>query len=161
MLNINDPTDNVLVSNIPSYIRANREAINALTGGSIDLHLTTLNILVSTTTLAVNSDLSPNTFEYAMISAESPEIIDTIINGAEGQMKILAFMDDNLSFTDGDSSGGKLLLNQLPAYSTYNFKAGDILALINIGGSGDGCAQGYWRELWRAENVAYNGKFVQ
>lgn len=147
-LDVNQPTDQVLNSELPSYIRENREEINSISAGEANAS-TNLTIAGGTTTLVVGeaNDLDPADFETVIVTGSGVAGITAITGGMDGQVKIFIFQDSNISFVDGVKSGGQMYLNHIPALSSFNAADGDILALRNIGGNGT--VHGYWKELWR------------
>jgi hypothetical protein len=144
---VNQPTDQVIVSELPSYIRDDRVAINAVSGGG-NVGTTILAIAGGTTQLVVGTDLGLFGYEVVEITGLAAVTLTKILGGVNGQVKVFIFGDTNLKLTDGPRSGGQLFLNQLPAFSDYSSAIGDVVALVNIGGNG-GSLTGYWKELWR------------
>lgn len=151
-LNVNQPTDQVLVAELPPYIRANRVAINAFVSGDADIATTDLTIVGGTTALVVGTDLSSIPLEVVLLTASGPATLAQIRGGLEGQIKIFVFQDNNTTLTDGVKSLGQLYLNHLPALSDFVAQQDDVLALINIDGDG-ASTYGYWKELWRQVSV--------
>lgn len=147
-LDVNQPTDQVLVSEIAKYIKEDREEINSISAGEANAS-TNLTIAGGITTLVVGAsdDLDPANFETIVVTGTGVAGITSITGGMNGQVKIFIFQDSNVSFVDGVKSGGQMYLNHLPALSSFNAANGDILALRNIGGNGT--VHGYWKELWR------------
>jgi len=145
------PTDQELVSVLPSYIRANRTAIN-LFADAADFDSTTLIITAGDTALTVGTDLSSAKIEIVRISCAGAAAISKIRGGIEGNIKIFIFGSNTIDFVDGVKSDGKLYLNQLPVLSSFDAQQDDVLALINIDGDGAG-TYGYWKELWRQLSV--------
>ncbi len=141
-LNASEPSDTRMISEIPSYVRESRAAINFL-----DNVYNSLSIPAATTSLSVGSDLASVTDEYLKVSALGAVAISTIIIGTAGQVKTFIFQDTNISLVDGTKDSGKLFLNQT-ALSTWNPAINDILSIINIGGDGS-TNYGYWIELYR------------
>lgn len=151
-LNVNQPTDQALVSSLPEYIRESRVAINLLESGVTDVVNTTLSLTAGATSLTVGIDLSSALVETVLISALGACTIFNIIGGTEGQIKIFIFQDNDITLTDGLKSDGALYLNQLPALSNFSAQQDDIIALLNIDGDGSS-TYGYWKELWRQISV--------
>uniref|UniRef100_A0A6H1ZL63 Uncharacterized protein n=1 Tax=viral metagenome TaxID=1070528 RepID=A0A6H1ZL63_9ZZZZ len=153
-LDATKPTDEELVSVLPSYIRANRAAINVIEsvlGGDV-VTPTTLLCPAGITYLSVGVDLSASEIEVVRISASAAITINQIRLGTNGQIKILIFQDSNISLMDGTKLTGQFYLNQLPVGSNFAASVDDVLALINIGG--DGISEyGWWKELWRTISV--------
>jgi hypothetical protein len=141
------PTDVELVSALPAYIREARAAINALSSGS-GVGVTELTSPAGTTSLTVGTDVGRYGFEIVVIDAAAAINISSIVGGAQGQVKVFVFQDNNISVVDGLALNGAIYLNQLPALSSFAAQANDVLALVNIGGDGS-AVQGYWKELWR------------
>lgn len=151
-LNVNQPTDQVLVAELPAYIRANRIAINAFVAGDADIVTTDLTIVGGTTALVVGTDLSSVALEVVLLAASGPATLTQIRGGSEGQIKIFIFQNNNTTLTDGVKSLGQLYLNQLPVLTNFVAQQDDVLALANIDGDGS-TVYGYWKELWRQISV--------
>jgi hypothetical protein len=151
-LDVNSPTDQVLVSEIPAYIRANRVAINNIESESSNITTTEVSISAGDTALVVGTDLSALKLEIALLSGIGASTIEYIRGGVEGQIKIFIFQDNDITFKDGIKEDGKLYLNQLPALSDFAAQQDDVIALVNIGGDGD-TEYGYWKEVWRQLSV--------
>ena len=146
------PTDQELVSVLPSYIRDTRTALNNIIDGETEVTTTELTISAGDTALVIGTDLSDTLIETILLSGLGVSVIDQIRGGTEGRIKIFIFQGNNVSFKDGVKLTGQLYLNQLPVLSNFNAQQDDVLALINI--SGDGAANyGYWKELWRQLSV--------
>lgn len=152
-LDTNEPTDQRLVSELPGYIRANRVAINSITGSGGGVANNDLTIPGGTTSLTVGTELSAEAIETIKCTGAAASTLLTVLGGTEGQIKIFVFQDNNVNFTDGLKSGGAFYLNQLPALSNYNAQQDDVLVLINIGGDGTAANYGYWKELYRTLSV--------
>ncbi len=151
-LSVNEPTDQRFVSELPSYIREDRIAINSIISNLEDITITTLSVPGGTTALDIGIDLTNIWLELVLISGIGTSIIEYIRSGTNGQVKIFIFQDSDIILKDGVSSDGKLYLNHLPALSNYLAQTNDVLALLNIGG--DGVSNyGYWKELFRHEAV--------
>jgi hypothetical protein len=151
-LNPNQPTDQVPVSELPSYIRANRAEINSFVSGGSDVTITDLMVSAGDTVLVLGTDLTVIPIEVVKINSLGAATIDQITGGAEGQIKIFIFQGNNLSFRDGPKSNGQLYLNHLPALSDFSAQQDDVIALINIDGDGS-AVDGYWKELYRTLSV--------
>lgn len=149
-LNANQPTDQMLVSEIPSWIRAIHVAINSIVGSGT-VGTTRLVLNGGPSSLSVGTDLGTFGLEAVIISATSAADIATILGGIEGQIKIFIFEDANIRFVDGAKAAGALYLNQLPVGSFYSPQFNYVIALVNIGG--DGVAPGWWQELYRMDAV--------
>ncbi len=150
-LNINEPTDQRLVSELPYYIRLHAAAINVLETDS-GIATTVLSILAGSTSLVVGTNLSVAAFEVVLVSSAGVCNISQIRGGIQGQIKIFIFQDNLVSIVDGIKSDGRIYLNQLPTLSTYNAQQDDVIALVNVGGDG-ASTYGYWKELWRQLSV--------
>ena len=151
-LDISKPTDQELVSKWPYWVRESREEINSLEIGIVDLVFTNLVVLAGSTTLTIGTELSISDFEYIVIDGVGAAPINQIRGGAEGLVKTFIFKGNNVSFVDGPKSDGRLYLNQLPVFSTFNAQQDDVITLVNIGGDGAG-DYGYWKELSRQLSV--------
>lgn len=147
-LNVNQPTDQALVSELPGYIREDRAAINAVSGSG-DVGATNKSIGAGVTSLTVGTDLGLFGYEAVKITGTGASTLETILGGTNGQTKVLMFSDANIKLKDGLAADGKFYLNQLPALSDYEPVAGSVIALVNIGGTG--VAPGYWKELYRSD----------
>lgn len=141
------PTDQEFGSAYAAYLRETRLAVNALSAGT-GVGSTTLNMALGTTLLDVGVDLGMFGIDLVRCTADVAVSVDTIIHGVSGQIKIFVALDNNVSFVDGIAAGGHLYLNQLPALSSFSMQAGDVLAIVNIGGDGS-VVTGYWREIFR------------
>jgi hypothetical protein len=151
-ISANEPTDQRTVSELPSYIRETREAVNAIEAGSAKVH-TNLTVSIGTTSLDIDTDLSSASFETIKITGAGAITIASITGGQEGDVKIFIFQDDNINFTDSnDKASGKFYLNLLPVGDNFEAAQDDILALVNIGGDGS-TVSGYWKELYRTISV--------
>ena len=147
MLDTSKPTDQVMVSELPEYIREDRVAINAVSSSG-NVGSTNLTIPAGTTTLTVGSEVGSFGYETIVVDAAAAVNISKILGGTEGQVKVFIFQDNNISIVDGAASGGNFYLNHLPALSSFAAQINDILAVVNIGGDG-GTTYGYWKELYR------------
>lgn len=147
-LNVNEPADTRLVSELPSYIRENRVAINAFESGDAEYTTTTITLATGTTTLVVGTDLANVDMEIILISALGACVLENITGGSAGQIKIFVMQDNDISFKDGVKSEGKFYLNQLPALTDFDAAQDDVLAVVNVGGS-----SGYWKEFNRQISV--------
>ena len=150
-LDVNQPTDQVLVSELPAYIRAGRAAINAVSGSG-NVGVTVLSVTAGAVSLSVGTELGSYGLELVIITGAGAAVLATILGGTAGQMKVFIFQDANIDLTDGLKAGGAFYLNHLPALSNYTPAQDDILALVNVGGDG-AAVHGYWKELWRQTSV--------
>lgn len=151
-LDANQPTDQVLVSELPSYIRADRAEINSITAAASDYTTTNLTLSAGTSTLVIGTDLNAISIETIFLTGLGASVLAQIQGGTDGQIKIFIMQNNNISFLDGPKLIGQLYLNQLPALSTYAAQQDDVLALINVGGDGV-TNYGYWKELFRQTSV--------
>ena len=151
-LNVNEPTDQRLVSELASYVREDRVEINTISSGQDSITISTLLVSAGDIALAIGTDLSADKIESVLISGTGASIIEYIRGGTEGQIKIFIFQDNDISFRDGVKLDGKIYLNHLPALSVFNAQQDDILAIMNIGGDG-ALVYGYWKELWKQVSV--------
>ncbi len=154
-LDSRQPTDQALVSELPSWIRASRAAINAMAAMySLETGLGVTNLTVGggTISLDIGTDLLAAGHEIITIFGGGISTLATILGGMDGQVKIFIFQDNNIDLTDGLKADGEFYLNQLPALSNFAPEIDDVLALLNVGG--DGVANhGYWKELYRTISV--------
>ena len=151
-LNVNEPSDQTLVSEIAGFIRENREAINAISGSG-NVGNTELEVPAGSTSLTVGTDLGTYGLEIVIISGAAAVTLAAILGGTNGQVKILIFQDNNITLTDGAKNNGRFYLNHLPALTNWNPQQDDILAIANVGGDGGASDHGYWKELYRTISV--------
>jgi hypothetical protein len=152
-LNVNEPTDQRMVSELPGYIRASRVAINAVSVGSGGIESNEVEVAAGAISLSIGTELSDAGIESVILSGAGAAVLVTILGGDEGQIKIFVFQDANISFTDGLKALGAFYLNHLPALSDFAGQQDDVLALINVGGDGTSVNYGYWKELYRGVSV--------
>ena len=151
-LAVNEPSDQRMVSELPSYIREDRVAINALSGGG-NVGVTDLSVALGTTSLTIGVDIGVYGLESLITTGLGASTLATISGGTDGQIKVFIFQDSNIEIGDSTSkTGGTFYLNHLPAGSNFAPDQDDILALVNIGGDG-ATAHGYWKELFRTLSV--------
>ena len=148
-LDITKPIDRVQVSELPSYIREDREAIESVVVSGNSITTTVTQLSPGTTILEVGVDLSAVKIENIIISGLGASIVAFITKGTAGQIKTFIFQDADITLQDGVKSDGKLYLNQIVPLSTFSGTSGDIISFINIGGDGV-AVHGYWKELYRA-----------
>jgi hypothetical protein len=150
-LDVSEPIDQRLVSQIPKYIRQNRAAINALVSGA-GFGTTALGVAGGTTSLTVGVDLLAVGHEVVIVTGVGVATLETIVGGTNGQIKTFIFQDSNVDLKDGVKANGKFYLNHLPALSDFTPDSDDVLELINV--DGDGAAvHGYWKESYRTYSV--------
>jgi len=147
------PSDAVLVSELPAYIRENRSEINSIgVSGTGAVGATTLDVL-GAISLTIGTELSSEGFETVVISSTGASVLATILGGIQGQIKMFVFQDLNVLITDSNSkANGTFHLNEAPALGNYTPAVDDVLTVVNIGGDGAG-THGYWREVDRAASV--------
>ena len=150
-LNVNEPTDQVLGSAVPAYIRANRVALNAISGSG-NVGVTELEIALGVTSLVIGTDVGSYGYEAIKLSGAAAVTIATMLGGTEGMVKVFIFQDANVDITDGAKADGKFYLNHLPALTDYAPEQDDVLAVVNVGGDG-AAVHGYWKELYRTTSV--------
>jgi len=151
-LNVNEPADTRLVSELASYIREDRVAINAIVG-SDNFGVSDVTVAAGATSLSIGTELSSDGIEVVIISGAGLADIATILGGTEGQIKIFIFQDANIDFADGNAkANGVFYLNHLPAGSDFSPSQDDVIVLVNIGGDG-ASTYGYWKELFRTLSV--------
>ena len=149
----NEPTDQRLVSELPSYIRENRAALNDIEGLENTVGATDINVAPGTISLVVGTDLGDYGYESITMAAVNAAILESITNGTHGQVKVIVFGDDDIDLVDSNSQiNGTFYLNQLPAGEEFDLRTSDVIALMNIGGS-PGIDDGYWKELYRTISV--------
>ena len=145
-LDVNRPTDQTLVSELPSYIRENRVEINSVIGPG-NVGTTDLTVPAGTTQLVVGTNLGTYGLEVVIIDAATAVTLTRILGGTKGQVKIFIFQDALIDLTDGPKSGGQFYLNHLPVLSNYSPQQDAVLALVNV--DGDGASNhGYGKELY-------------
>ena len=146
-LDTSKPEDTRMVNELPGYIRENRVAINAISGGG-DVGATVVTIPGGTTQLTVGTELGLYGFESVIITGAAISTLTHILNGVAGQIKCFIFQDTNVRMTDGNvKANGLLYLNIAPAGSTYAPAQDDVIMLMNIGGDGGATNHGYWKEI--------------
>ena len=152
-LDATKPSDVVLVSELPAYIRENRSEINSIgVSGTGAVGATTLDVL-GAVSLTIGTELSSEGFETVVISSTGASVLATILGGIQGQIKMFVFQDLNVLITDSNSkANGTFHLNEAPALGNYTPAVDDVLTVVNIGGDGAG-THGYWREVDRAASV--------
>ena len=152
-LDTNKPTDEVTVSEIPSYIREGRVAINAaIVDTDSDFTVTTLNLSGGSVALVIGVDLIAVAFEIVKLGSLGVSNISQIRGGTDGQIKLFIFQDNQVSFVDGAKATGQLYLNHLPVGTPFVAQQDDVIELINVGGDG-ASAYGYWKETRRQVSV--------
>jgi hypothetical protein len=151
MLDVNKPTDQEIVSAIPSFIREDRAAINAASAGA-GFGSTSLNVAGGATFLSVGVDLLAVGYEVIFVVGFGVSTLISIHGGTEGQIKTFVFQDSNVKLTDGVKSNGKFYLNQLPALGDFEPQQDDIITVVNKGGDG-ASVYGYWKELYRCISI--------
>jgi len=152
-LNVNQPTDQVIASELPQYIREGREEINSVsTVVTGDVGKTVLALPARAVILSVGTDVGAYDREIILVTGASGSSIVAIYYGTAGQVKTFVFLDSFVDMTDGLKSNGQLYLNHLPALSNYSPQEGAVLSLVNIGGNGSS-NHGYWKELYRNNPV--------
>lgn len=150
-LDVSEPNDERLVSEIPSYVRQDRVAINALVSGA-GFGTTALDITGGTTSLTVGVDLLAVGHEVVVVAGAGVATLETIVGGTNGQIKTFIFQDSNVDLKDGVKADGKFYLNHLPALSDFAPDIDDVLELINVGGDG-AAVYGYWKESYRTISI--------
>jgi hypothetical protein len=151
-LDVSQPTDQVLVSELPTYIRQDRVEINSVVAGGI-MAQTDLTVTVGMTSLSIGGNLSTAGLETIVVTGTGVAVLETILGGSDGQIKIFIFSDSNVGLLDGDAKElGKFYLNQLPAGGTLACQQDDVIAFRNVGGDG-ASVYGWWKELYRTISI--------
>jgi len=151
-LNVNEPTDQRMVSELPGYIRANRVGINAVSGSG-NVGTTELSVAAGATSLSVGTDLGSYGYEIVKCSGVGVADLLTILGGSEGMVKVFIFQDTNVDIWDNISKAdGTFYLNQLPVSGEFAPDVDDVIAFVNLGGNG-AAVYGYWQELYRTIHV--------
>ena len=145
------PTDQVITSELPAWIRASRHAINTIVGGT-GLGVTNLDVAGGTTSLSVGTDLLAVGHETIIVTGLGAAELATILGGIDGQIKTFIFQDNNVDMRDGPKAGGQFWLEQLPALGLFEPDTDWVMCLTNVGGDGAG-DHGYWKEVYRVESV--------
>ena len=149
-LDVNKPEDQILVSQLPAYIREDRTAINSVTSGA-GFGVTNIAIAPADTSLTVGTDLLVVGHEVVIVTG-GVAVLETILGGIEGQIKTFIFQNSLVDLLDGAKANGEFYLNHLPALSNFEPELDDVISLVNI--CGDGAAvHGYWKELYRTISV--------
>lgn len=132
---------NALIRETRTEVNTLAAAITAL-GGAVasarDLVLTT-----GTTQIIVGTDLGEIALELVNLTAGGACVIDEIVGGTAGQMKIIVFGDTNFTLTN---AAAKLNLN---CVGDYTSAVGDVIALVNVDGDPATVENGYWKEVFR------------
>jgi len=149
-MDANQPVDSVLVSSLPEWIRASRAAINTMVSGT-GLGVTDIEATLGDTSWSVTTDLLEVGLEMVFVTGAGLAPLETILNGTNGQVKILVFGDGNVHLVDNTKVLGQFYLNQV-ALTTFEPEIDDVIALINVGGDG-GTDHGYWKEVFRMISV--------
>jgi hypothetical protein len=151
-LDVSKPTDQVLVGDLPTYIRQDRVEINSVVSSDM-MAQTDLTVTVGTTSLTVGTDLSVAGYETSLVTGTGISTLETILGGSDGQIKVFMFLDSNVRMLDGDAKElGKLYLNQMPAGGTFTPQQDDIIAFRNYGGDG-ASVYGWWKEYFRTISI--------
>lgn len=151
-LDTNKPEDQVMVSQLPSYIREDREEINSISAGGA-VAQTDLVVSAGQTSLSVGTELSAAGLETVIVTGGGVAALETILGGTDGQVKVFIFQDANIDLVDGNVKiNGRFYLNQLPAASNFEAQQDDVVAMRNVGGDG-ASVYGYWKELYRTLSV--------
>lgn len=152
-LNANEPADQRLVSELASYIREARAAINNISGSG-NVGVSTVAVAAGAISLSIGTELSSDSIEVVIMSGVGAATLATILGGTQGQIKLIIFQDSNVDLADGnDKSGGKFYLNHLPAASNFGPQQDDVIALVNVAGDAGATTNGYWKELFRTLSV--------
>ena len=152
-LDTSKPTDQTPNSEIPTYIREDRVAINANSPGAGNVGVTILSVGAGVSFLTIGIDLGTLSYEIVILSGAGAAILGSILGGTNGQVKVFVCQDNRIDFTDGAKVGGQFYLNHLPALSNYAPQQDAVLALVNVGGDGGATTHGYWKELYRTDPV--------
>jgi len=151
-LNVNEPTDQRHVNELPKYIREGRIAINSATSlGNVGY--TSIIIAAGITSLSVGTDLGAYGFEIVKVTGAGVADLLTILGGSAGMIKQFIFQDTNIDLWDNISKAdGTFYLNQLPVSGEFAPDQDDTITFVNI--DGDGAAvYGYWLEIARQISV--------
>lgn len=131
------------ISDIPAKmlaLEARIAVLEALVTGALQY----ATVVLGSDTLVVGTDLADGMLEVISISAAIAQNLANIEEGASGQIKIFRFSDANVTVL----GTGNIDMNSV----TFAAAAGDILALLNIGGDGD-TVDGTWFELFRTIKI--------
>lgn len=143
MLDSSKPDGATLLSELPVYQRETREYVNSLVEGMGAADVTELTSDASN--LIVGTDLSENSIEVVKYSGAAS--LQTITGGYNGMMKVFILQTDTIDIVKGSlTTGGEIHLN---SYNNLDGRAGDVIALVNLGGDPGASINGYWQELYR------------
>lgn len=137
-----------VISGLDDRIRENRVVINANTALIADQAWAliaaqiTVEMTAGQTTLIVGNHVNDLTLESVLLTAAAAVDFAHITGARAGQVKVLIFGDANVTVK---TDAAKFKLN---SSTDLTVQAGDILALMNVGGDGAG-TDGYWVELFR------------
>jgi len=152
-LDASEPKDSRPVSDLPTYIRETRSAVNAFSIGE-GCATTEIEVGIGATSLSVGTDLEDAGFESIIMSGAGAAALEAILGGTQGQVKVIVFQDGNVDLVDSnDKADGEFYLNHLPALSNFAADQDDVIGLMNIGGDPSTGDNGYWTELWRSVSV--------
>ena len=150
-LDATKPADTNLVSEMGTYERETRAAVNALEALLADVgavaSMTRYTCTGGQTTIAVggSTGLTEIPIELVLIGGTGAAAIEEITGGTEGQIKIFVMLNAYVHFVKDTT---KIALNQPDSAPNYGGYTGDILALANVNGNGS-TVDGYWTELFR------------
>lgn len=140
--------DTTTLAEYAALLRATREEVNTLAtavaalGGTV-ASVSTLAMLSGTTQIIVGTDVGDITLETVLATAAAAVVIDEIVQGRAGQIKIFVFGDTNITLTNNSA---KIDLNSV---GNYTSAVGDIIGFVNIDGDPDTAENGYWKEIFR------------
>jgi hypothetical protein len=132
---------NALLRETRLAVNTANTAITALGGAvasAIDLVLTS-----GTTQIIVGTDMGAIALELVNLTAGGACVIDEIVSGTAGQMKIIVFGDTNITLTNNSA---KIDLN---CVGNFTGAVGDVIALVNVDGDPATVENGYWKEIFR------------
>jgi len=152
-INANQPVDQVLNALWPAYIRENRDEINtlwaALTAGSSAE--STHEMGAGEFTLEIGVDIADISLEVINLTGAVAVDLMQITDGSGGMLKIIRAGDGNVTVKHDASyislNGGVDLA----------LTAGNIIALVNIGGIPTSSINGIWYEVFRSTAGSASG----
>ena len=145
------PTGTMLVSQIDDYIREDRAQINLLWAAITAANSTETDheMGLGEFDLAIGTDLEDVIIEAVNLTAAGAVDLRQISNGSGGMIKVIKASDANVTVKHNAS------YIDLAGDVDYALSAGNILGLINIGGTTG--VNGVWYELFRGSGASGGG----
>ena len=146
-----------LVTDLDNYQRETRIEVNALwaavsalgwSSGLVIASMRNVTMAAAQEELIVGTDVSDIPLETVNLTGDAgANTLKHITNARNGHIRVFIFQD---SYITVEHLNTKIMLN---GDADLDPEAGDVLALINIGGNPDTAVDGYWRELYRTLKV--------